>query len=182
MQFGFIPDEIEVSERCVSRDNFPALKLWCWRCSEENTKRTYGTYRTPVSFEQEASVLKGDALIEIRRTEKLVRGSCWFTGAVRGFPHPSTLQLRKASAEKRLTTDRRLFTSVIISWHTTTKCRQGAKETLNCTRSRGMAANYGKLVCVLRHWHKASQLPAYSLAFVCIYVHKLEANLPTARL
>lgn len=102
MQFGFTPDEIEVSERCVSRDNFPALKLWCWRCSEENTKRTYGTYRTPVSFEQEASVLKGDAFIEIRRTEKLVRGSCWFTGAVRGFPHPSTLQLRKQALRRGL--------------------------------------------------------------------------------
>lgn len=62
----------------------------------------YGTYRTPVSFEQEASVLKGDAFIEIRRTEKLVRGSCWFTGAVRGFPHPSTLQLRKQALRRGL--------------------------------------------------------------------------------
>lgn len=92
----------QVSESYVSGGNFPMLTRWCWRCYLENTKRTYGKHRTSVSLEQEASLVEVEALIERRRPKRTDERMCWFTGALRGFPHPSTLELRKQTPRRAL--------------------------------------------------------------------------------
>ncbi len=65
---------------------------WNWEFGaggEWDTKRMYSVNHVVFSFQQE--VCEGVN----RAEENRGRGSCWFTGAVWGFPHPSALQLRE---------------------------------------------------------------------------------------
>lgn len=86
----FTPDETEVSgQRSLAKQE---TESWCWRCTSVKHQKDVRCvpYGSLISFQQEVALVKGKL-----QWREQGRGSCWFTGAVWGFPHPSALQLRK---------------------------------------------------------------------------------------
>lgn len=82
-----------------------------------------------------------------RRREQSTRqrgGSCWFTGAARGFPHPFLPFNCGSKYWEDDTTDSKLLTSVIIYWHTTTNYNLGEQERLGVATWHGKWQNSSK--------------------------------------
>lgn len=107
-------------------------------------------------------------------------GSCWFTGAVWGFPHPSSLHLRKQILRHGLTTDSRLFTSMVIYWHEPQQITSQEKK-IDLMSKRGlgnskMERNYSKLSEPCAKWWFERRMAWRSL----FYFYTLETRLQAA--
>ncbi len=93
--FGFSSDEFEVSENClweiIGYARTLKLRVWCW----------WKEHWEDVQHVPCGSLISAGSLWRREKdTEEQRRGSCWFTGAMWGFPHPPALQLRKQILRK----------------------------------------------------------------------------------